>query len=239
MRPPLLRAGASATILPMRILVAEDEKKIAAFVRKALEEQGFTVDLTGDGDEAHFLATTQAYDAIVLDIMLPGRDGLSILRLLRDQKNPVPVLLLTARDALDERLEGLNLGADDYITKPFFVEELVARIHAVTRRIGGEGLSMLQAGDLTVNLITHEVKRGESSIDLTAREFSLLEYLMHIPGRVLARTQILEHVWGYDFDPGSNIVDVYVQRLRKKIDPDGEAGHIETVRGVGYRFRKA
>jgi DNA-binding response OmpR family regulator len=222
----------------MRILVAEDERKIAQFVRKALEEQGFTVDATADGDEAYLLATTQSYDAIVLDIMLPGRDGLSILRQLRERKNAVPVLLLTARGELDERLEGLNLGADDYITKPFFVEELVARVHAVVRRVSGEKLSLLQAGDLTVDLLTREVRRGGRAIELTTREFSLLEYLLRSPGRVLARTQILEHVWGYDFDPGSNLVDVYIQRVRKKIDPDGQGQFIETVRGVGYRLRK-
>ncbi|MBM3500930.1 MAG: response regulator transcription factor [Armatimonadetes bacterium] len=221
----------------MRILVAEDEKRIARFIRQALEEQGFGVDLTHDGDEAYLSATTQQYDAIVLDIMLPGRDGLSILRNLRAQGNATPVILLTARTELDERLEGLNLGADDYVTKPFYVEELIARIHAVTRRAEGERLSILQVADLSVNLITREVTLGTGAVDLTAREFSLLAYLMRAPGRVFPRTQILEHVWGYDFDPTSNLVDVYIQRLRKKIDPDGGRQLIETVRGVGYRFR--
>jgi DNA-binding response OmpR family regulator len=222
----------------MRILIAEDEKKIAGFVRKALVEQGFTVDVTGDGDEAFILATTQSYDVIVLDIMLPGRDGLSILRALREKRNAVPVILATARTELDERLEGLNLGADDYLTKPFFVEELIARIHAVQRRVTGDPLSVMQAGDLVVDLLAREVKRGGKTIELTAREFALLEYLMRAPGRVFARTQILEHVWGLDFDPGSNLIDVYIQRLRKKIGPDAESEFIETVRGVGYRFRK-
>jgi DNA-binding response OmpR family regulator len=221
----------------MRILVAEDEAKIAGFVRAALEEQGYTVDLADNGDDAWTFATTRSYDAVVLDIMLPGRDGLSILRRLRDAHNPVPVLIVTARDALDERLEGLNLGADDYLTKPFFVEELIARLRAVTRRSAGEKLTVLSSGDLSVDLISREVRRGDASVELTAREFALLEYLMRSPGRVYPRTQILEHVWGYDFDPGSNLVDVNIQRLRRKIDPDGEAGYIETVRGVGYRFR--
>jgi len=221
----------------MRILLVEDQEKIAAFVRKALVEQGFGVDAIDDGDEAYILATTQSYDAIVLDIMLPGRDGLSILRNLRDQGNTVPVILLTARSELGERLEGLNLGADDYVTKPFHVEELIARIHAVVRRGSGQQLSVLQAGELVLNVLTREAKLGETDVALTAREFSLLEYLMRSPGRVFPRTEILEHVWGYDFDPSSNLVDVYIQRLREKIDPDRSRNFIETIRGVGYRFR--
>ena len=223
----------------MKILLVEDEKQIAHFVRKALEEQGFTVDFCASGDEAYILATTQSYDVIVLDIMLPGRDGLSILKNLREQKNTVPVILLTARTELNERLEGLNLGADDYVTKPFFVEELVARIHALARRSSGEKLSVIQAGDLVVNLITREVRKGDQEIELTAREFSLLEYLMRSPGRVFPRTQILEHVWDYDFDPHTNLVDVYIQRLRKKIDPESQEQLIETIRGVGYRFKRS
>jgi DNA-binding response OmpR family regulator len=222
----------------VRILVAEDEKKIAGFVRKALEEQGYSVDVAGDGDEAYAFATTQSYDLLVLDIMLPGRDGLSVLRSLREQHNTVPVIVLTARSALEERLEGLNLGADDYLTKPFFVEELIARVQALLRRASGEQLSLLQAGDLVVNLITREVKVGERSLELTAREFSLLEYLMRSPGRVYTRTQILEHVWSYDFDTNTNLIDVYIQRLRKKLDPSGEGRFVETIRGVGYRFRR-
>lgn len=223
----------------MKILVVEDEKKIASFVKKGLAEEGFTVDVSHHGDDGWRLATSQSYDALVLDIMLPGRDGLSILRGLRERKNAVPVILLTARSELRERLEGLNLGADDYITKPFHIEELVARIQAVTRRSGGEGgLTILQAGDLVIDLVTREVKRAGTKVELTAREFSLLEYLVRAPGRVLTRTQILEHVWGYDFDPQTNLVDVYIQRVRKKITPNGEADLIETLRGVGYRCRK-
>ena len=222
----------------MRILLAEDEKKIAGFVRKALEEQGFVVDATGNGDEAYEMAISLSYDVLVLDIMLPGRDGLSILRNLRERHNAVPVILLTARSELNERLEGLNLGADDYITKPFFVEELIARVHAVQRRTSGEKASILQAGDLTVDLLNREVKQGGREIDLTTREFELLEYLLRSPGRVYTRTQILEHVWNYDFDPSTNLVDVYIQRLRKKLDPTGGRQSIETIRGVGYRFRR-
>lgn len=222
----------------MRILVAEDETKIAGFVRKALEEQGYIVDHAADGDTAYELATTQSYDVLVLDIMLPGRDGLSILRHLREKHNTVPVIVLTARSALEERLEGLNLGADDYLTKPFFTEELVARVQALLRRASGDKLSLLQSGNLVVNLITREVKVGDRAVELTAREFGLLEYLMRSPGRVYTRTQILEHVWSYDFDTNTNLIDVYIQRLRKKLDPTGEQPFIETIRGVGYRFRK-
>lgn len=221
----------------MKVLVVEDEKRIANFIRKGLEEQGFVVECSADGNEAYFLATTQQYDAIVLDIMLPGRDGLSILQNLRKQANGVPVLVLTARSELGERIEGLNLGADDYMTKPFYVEELVARLHALVRRVSGERLIILQAGELSVNLVSREVKVGSAPVRLTVREFNLLEYLMRSPGRVLTRTQILEHVWGYDFDIETNLIDVHIQRMRKKLGP-GIAPMIETVRGVGYRFAK-
>jgi DNA-binding response OmpR family regulator len=223
----------------VKVLVVEDEKNIASFVRKGLQEAGFTVTVCRNGDEAYSLARSGGFDVLVLDIMLPGRDGLSILRNLREEKNTVPVILVTARSALNERLEGLNLGADDYLAKPFYVEELIARIHAVTRRALGDQLTQMSAGDLTVNLITREVKRGAMRIELTAREFSLLELLMRSPGRVYTRTQILEHVWGYDFDPQTNVVDVCIRRLRNKIDlPDDKEPLIETVRNVGYRFRQ-
>jgi DNA-binding response OmpR family regulator len=221
----------------MRVLVVEDERKIAGFMRQGLHEQGFDVDVSGNGDEAFALATTRPYDAVVLDIMLPGRDGLSVLRGLRERKNAVPVILVTARAELSERVDGLNLGADDYLTKPFYVEELVARIHAVTRRVKGDPTGLLRVGDLTVDLLQRRVRRGDRDIELTAREFSLLEHLMRAPGRVFTRTQLLEHVWGYDFDPETNLVDVNIRRLRKKIDGDA-APLIETVRGVGYRIRK-
>lgn len=222
----------------MKILVVEDERKIASFVRKGLEAQGFVVDVSHHGDEAFLLATTQPFDALVLDIMLPGRDGLSILRSLRERGHAVPVILLTARGELNERLEGLNLGADDYLTKPFYIEELIARLHVVTRRASGASQSILAVGDLTINLLTREVSRGGRDIDLTAREFELLEHLARSPGRVLTRAQITERVWNYDFDPGTNLVDVYIQRLRKKIDADSETKLIETIRGVGYRMIK-
>ena len=185
----------------MKVLVVEDEKKIASFVRKGLEAQGFIVDVCGRGDDGFTLATTRPYDALVLDIMLPGRDGLSILRSLRERKISLPVILLTARGELNERLEGLNLGADDYLTKPFFIDELIARLHAITRRASGAGQSILSVADLRVNLLTREIKRGEENIELTPREFTLLEYLLRAPGRVLTRVQICEQVWSYNFDP--------------------------------------
>jgi DNA-binding response OmpR family regulator len=224
----------------MNILVVEDDRKIADFVHKGLLEEGFTVSLCRNGDEGYSMARHGEFDVLVLDIMLPGRDGLSILRNLREQNNTIPVILVTARAELNERLEGLNLGADDYLAKPFFVEELVARIHAVTRRVNGDQLTQISSGGMTVNLITREVRRGEATVELTAREFSLLEMLMRSPGRVYTRTQILEHVWGYDFDPQTNVVDVCIRRLRNKIALRGEDDSlIEAVRGVGYRFRKA
>ncbi len=220
----------------MKVLLVEDEKKINSLIRKGLEPHGFIVDTTASGDEGFLLATTRPYDVIVLDIMLPGRDGLSILRNLRERKVAVPVILLTARSELNERIEGLNLGADDYLTKPFFIEELIARIHAVTRRVSGAVQSILSVSDLTMNLLTREVRRGTARIELTSREFALLEHLMRSPGRVLTRVQICEQVWDYHFDPGTNLVDVYVQRLRKKIDGPSPVKLIETIRGVGYRI---
>lgn len=222
----------------MKVLLVEDEKKISDFVVKGLKEQGYVVELAEDGNDGFVHASTQSYDVVILDIMLPGKDGLSILKSLRKAGNTVPVILVTARGELDERLEGLNLGADDYLTKPFYLDELVARIQALHRRSSGQSLSLMQVEDLVVNLSTREISRGEDSVDLTTREFNLLEYLMRSPGRVLTRTQILEQVWGYDFDPSTNVVDVCIQRLRKKIDAGHDLQLIETVRGAGYRMRK-
>ncbi|MGF1569378.1 MAG: response regulator transcription factor [Nodosilinea sp.] len=221
----------------MNVLLVEDEVKIASFVANGLREQGFVVDHCDDGSEGYALALERAYDVVLLDIMVPGKDGLAILKALRGAGRNVPVILLTARNELDDRLAGLNLGADDYIAKPFYVEELVARIHAVVRRSQGERQNLLVAGPLRLDRITREVTCADQTVELTAREFNLLEYLMRAPGRVLTRTQILEHVWGYAFTPGTNVVDVAIQRLRKKLDPMAAAQWIESVRGVGYRFR--
>jgi two-component system, OmpR family, response regulator len=169
--------------------------------------------------------------------MVPGKDGLSILKMLRQARRNTPVILLTARNELDDRLEGLNLGADDYIAKPFFVEELVARIHAVVRRSDGDRQNLLGVGSLKLDCLLRKVIDEDREVELTTREFNLLEYLMRSPGRVFTRTQILEHVWGYDFNPSTNVVDVCIQRLRKKLDPTDTLGWVESVRGVGYRFR--
>jgi len=223
----------------LKILIIEDEKKIASLLRKGLEAQGFVVEVANNGDDGYAMATTRPYDALVLDIMLPGRDGLSILRNLRERKIPLPVILLSARSELNERLEGLNLGADDYLAKPFHIQELIARLHAITRRASGAGQSILAVEDLTMNLLTREVTRGGKAVSLTAREFSLLEHLIRSPGRVLTRVEICERVWDYNFDPGTNLVEVYVQRLRKKVDGDSASKLIETIRGVGYRIKPA
>lgn len=223
----------------MNILLVEDEKKIVDFVCCGFHEQGFIVDHCADGNTGFEKASRREYDVIVLDIMLPGRDGLSILKALRKAGKTTPVLLLTARNELDDRVEGLNLGADDYLAKPFFVEELVARVYALQRRVAGERQNLLAVGHWCLDRIRREVRRQNQSVDLTGREFNLLEYLMRSPGRVFTRTQILEHVWGYDFDPSTNVVDVCIQRIRKKIGvTDSGSSPIESVRGVGYRFRK-
>ncbi|WP_414622558.1 response regulator transcription factor [Calothrix sp. CCY 0018] len=211
---------------------------IADFVRAGLKEQGFTVDYCDNGNDGYLQALDNEYDAIVLDIMVPGKDGLSILKHLRREGRNTPIILLTARNELDDRLQGLNLGADDYIAKPFFVEELVARIHAVIRRGVGERQNFISVGSLKLDRITREVTCHQKAIELTTREFNLLEYLMRSPGRVFTRTQILEHVWGYDFNPNTNVVDVCIQRIRKKIDPINKEESIESIRGVGYRFRQ-
>jgi DNA-binding response OmpR family regulator len=222
----------------MRVLVVEDEAKVARLIRNSLREQGFEVDVCDDGAAAFDLMTSGAFDLAVLDIMLPGCDGLSILRRLRERKIPLPVLLLSARGEVYERVEGLNLGADDYLAKPFSTDELVARLRAMVRRSSGHGLNVYQIGDLSLNLLGREVWRGPRKIELTAREFGLLEYLMRTPGRVFTRTQICEAVWDYHFDPGTNIVDVYIQRLRRKIDSGESEKLIHTVRGMGYSVQR-
>ncbi|AFY37394.1 two component transcriptional regulator, winged helix family [[Leptolyngbya] sp. PCC 7376] len=222
----------------MHILYVEDEIKIAEFVQAGLKEQGFMVDYCDDGNDGYDRALHQKYDVIVLDIMVPGKDGLAILKGIRNAGNQTPVILLTARNELDDRLSGLNLGADDYIAKPFFVEELVARIHAVIRRVSGDRQNILIVEPLKLDRLAREVMCNDKAVELTSREFNFLEYLMRSPGRVFTRTQILEHVWGYDFNPNTNIVDVCVQRIRKKLDKVNGKGCIESVRGVGYRFRK-
>jgi DNA-binding response OmpR family regulator len=220
----------------MRILVVEDERKIARFIQKGLKEFGFAVEVIGRGDEALEIILDNPFEAVVLDIMLPGRDGLSILRELRERSNAVPVLILTARGEVCEKVEGLNLGADDYLAKPFAIEELAARLRALIRRQTGENLVRYRIQDLALDVATRIARRGNRRIDLTAREFSLLECLMRAPGRVFTRTQLCQHVWEYQFDAGTNLVEVYIQRLRRKVDDNEPTKLIQTVRGAGYRI---
>ncbi|HKQ38811.1 MAG TPA: response regulator transcription factor [Verrucomicrobiae bacterium] len=223
---------------PMRILVVEDEKKTASFVRKALQSEGFAVDVLHDGNAVTVWIQSNPFDVIVLDIMLPGRDGLSVLRQLRQQRVTTPVLLLTARAEVTERVEGLDAGADDYLCKPFALAELIARVRALGRRSGEQNAVVLRVGDLTLNTITRQARRGNLPIELATREYRLLEFLMRSPGRICGRMAIMEKVWDYNFDPGTNLVDVYVMRLREKIDSQFETKLLHTVRGIGYVLRE-
>ena len=227
----------------MKVLLIEDEPKIADFVCAGLRARGMEVTHCLDGNAGFELGQQDRFDMIVLDIMLPGRDGLSVLKGLRAADVPTPMILLTARNELGDRIQGLELGADDYLAKPFFVEELVARMQALRRRLAGDRQNTVQVGTLKLDRITRQASVGGRVIDLTSREFSLLEYLMRSPGQVFTRSQILEHVWGYDFDPTTNVVDVCIRRLRAKIASDDAAGAgaspIESVRGTGYRFGPA
>ena len=220
----------------MSVLVVEDEKKVAAFVKAGLEERGFVVEVCGDGDTAVLLATTRPFEALILDIMLPGRDGLSVLRKLRAECHAVPVIFLTARGDLRERVEGLDFGADDYVAKPFSMTELIARLNAVLRRRDG-GMALQSFADLTVHLTTREVRRAATRIDLTPREFALLECLLRSPRKVVTRTEIGQCVWGHQFNPGTNFVDVAIQRLRRKIDDPFPKKLLQTVRGMGYALQ--
>ncbi len=221
----------------MKILLVEDEAEIGELIKGGLEKEEFSVDYCKDGDTGMEHAMSQTYDAIVLDVMLPGKSGLEILKMVRAGHNNVPIIIITARGETEDRIQGLDLGADDYLPKPFFVEELIARLRAIWRRSSETGMSVLNVGTLSANLMTREVARSGLQIEMTPKEFSLLAFLMRAPGRVLTRTQILEQVWGYHFDPGTNLVDVYIRRLRSKIDIENEIPLIETLRGVGYRMQ--
>ncbi len=218
----------------MRILIVEDEKKVANFVKKGLQEEGYAVDLTFDGEEGLKLGKDPSYDLIILDIYLPKLDGLAALKKLRAHGVRTPVLLLTVRATIEDKVLGLDSGADDYLTKPFAFQELLARIRALLRRRMDTGAAVVRIGDLVLDPASRIVSRGVRRIELTVKEFSLLEYFMRNPGKVLTRTMIIEHVWNYDFDSGTNVVDVYVNYLRKKIDSREEQKLIHTVRGVGY-----
>jgi len=222
----------------MRVLLVEDQEKTASFIRKGLVAEGFAVDVAEDGETALTLATTTPFDAIVLDIMLPGRDGLSVLRVLRERRVTTPVLLLSARGEVSERVDGLNAGADDYLPKPFVLAELIARVRALGRRSGEAQPVLLQLADLTLNTVTRQARRGDEVIELSTREYRLLDHFLRSPGRICSRMELLEAVWDYSFDPGTNVVDVYVGRLREKIDTGHEPKLLHTVRGYGYVFKK-
>lgn len=222
----------------MHILVVEDEQRLAYLLRRVLLEERHTVDLAHEGHAGLDLALSDTYDVVILDLMLPGMDGLEICRQLRSERIMTPVLMLTARGAVEDRVTGLNVGADDYLTKPFAMEELLARINALLRRRDRhfDEVSRLTVGDLTLDLVRHEVRRAGRVIDLTAKEFALLEYLMRHAGQVLSRTQIVDAVWRYDLDALSNVVDIYIHYLRDKIEPGFSQQLVKTVRGVGYKI---
>jgi two-component system, OmpR family, copper resistance phosphate regulon response regulator CusR len=219
----------------MRILVVEDDRKVASFIRKGLEEEGHAVEVAVDGAAAIERATDGApWDLVVLDVMLPKGDGFGVLKALRAEGLRMPVLMLTARDAVSDRVTGLDLGADDYLSKPFAFEEFLARVRALLRRGGGGPSPVLRLADLTLDPSSREVRRGARKVELTAREHTLLDYFLRNAGRVLNRYMLAQHVWGLDFDPESNVVDVYVGYLRRRIEAPGERRLLHTVRGVGY-----
>jgi len=221
----------------MRLLVVEDEKKVASFIRKGLEEEGYAVDVALDGEVGLQMAMDRVHDLIILDIQLPRLSGMELLRSLRAKRIATPVLLLTVRAAIEDKVLGLDAGADDYLTKPFSFRELVARVRALLRRRAESSQTELRVADLTLDPVRHTVSRGSEKIELTAKEFALLDYFMRNPDRVLTRTMIAEHVWDYDFDSMTNVIDVYVNYLRRKIDSDREPKLIHTVRGVGYMLK--
>jgi two-component system OmpR family response regulator len=222
----------------MRVLVVEDEVKMARLIRRGLREEGMAVDVTERGEDALWMAGSTEYDAVVLDVMLPGIDGFETCRRLRGDGVWAPVLMLTARDAVEDRVEGLDRGADDYLVKPFSFAELLARLRALARRGPVERPVLLEVGDLRMDPATHQVWRGDEEVPLSAKEFALLEAFMRRPGEVLSRFQLLEHAWDYSYENRSNVVDVYVRYLREKIDRPFDRDSIETVRGAGYRLRK-
>lgn len=232
----------------MRILVVEDDAEIASFVRKGFDEEGWAVDRAADGEEGLALARTGVYDALVVDIMLPRLDGLSLIERLRSERVGTPVLILSAKRSVDDKVKGFRTGGDDYLTKPFSFTELLVRVQALVRRAAGArpgaagtngAPTMLTVGDLTLDLLSREASRGTVRIELNPREFALLEYLMRNAGNVVTKTMILEHVWDYRFDPQTNVVDVLVHRLRTKVDKDFETKLIHTLRGAGYVLKVA
>lgn len=223
----------------MRVLLVEDEAKIADFIRKGLTEHGYAVDVAYDGEEALDWPSVADFDVIVLDVMLPIRDGLEVCRMLRQRGVRTPVLMLTAKDAVEDRVLGLDSGADDYLVKPFAFAELLARLRALARRQPAVLGSVLQLADLVLDTATRQVSRSGTALELTTKEYAILEYLMRHPNQVLTRTMIAEHVWNYDFDNASNVIDVHIRNLRRKVDDPFPAKLIQTVRGVGYRITRA
>jgi len=217
----------------MRILLVEDETNVAAFIKKGLEEEFYTVDVAADGSEGLLMATTNEFDLMIVDVMLPELSGIELCKRLREKSVKTPLLLLTAIGSVESKVEGLESGADDYLTKPFAFSELLARIKALMRR-ASDTVSELSLADLRIDLLSRRVFRGEKEIILTQKEFSILEYLLRNKGRILSRTQIIENIWGYNFDPSTNIVDVHIRYLREKIDVDFDEKLIHTVRGAGY-----
>ena len=221
----------------MRLLVVEDEHKLAGVLKRGLEEHGYAVDVAYDGEDGLALVTAAPYDLIVLDVMLPKLDGFLLCQQLRAQQTHTPVLMLTARDAVDDRVAGLDSGADDYLTKPFAFRELLARVRALLRRDSRSKDPVLRVADLEIDTVSHEVRRGGRPVELTSKEYAILEYFARNPNRVLTRTQIAEHVWDYDFVSMSNVIDVYVGYLRRKLGDDGEPRLLRTIRGTGYQLR--
>ncbi len=221
----------------MRVLIVEDHGRMAELIERGLQEEGYAVDVVATGEDGVWMTAENEYDAILLDVMLPGADGFETCRRIRESGRWAPILMLTARDAVEDRVRGLDAGADDYLTKPFSFSELLARLRALVRRGSAERPAVLVAGDLTLDPAAHTVRRGETRIDLTAKEFALLEYFLHNRGEVLSRTSIIEHVWDFAFEGDSNVVDVYVRYLREKIDRPFGRRSLETVRGAGYRLR--
>ncbi|MBL7975312.1 MAG: response regulator transcription factor [Candidatus Kapabacteria bacterium] len=221
----------------MRILVVEDERKVASFIKRGLEEERYVVELATDGETGLQLALNNVFDAIVLDVMVPKKDGFTILSEIREAGNNTPVLMLTARSTMEDRVTGLDLGADDYLPKPFHFEELAARLRSIMRRSGAEKSTKLQVGDLILDTVSHMAYRNNKEIELTTKEYALLEYLMRNRNRILSRSMIMQHVWKVSFDPESNIIDVYVKRLRAKVEAGG-ARFIYSIRGVGYRIKE-
>ncbi len=220
----------------MKILLIEDEARVAQFVKKGLQEEGHVVDLAADGVEGIALASVSEYDVIILDVMLPGKSGFHVASELRAEGNPTPILMLTAKDTRDDIVHGLDVGADDYLTKPFYFGELLARLRALARRAQPVQENVLRFADIELDRIQYEVKRGGEVIDLTPREFNLLEALMRKPGQVVKRTELLDRVWGMSFDPGTSLIDVHMANLRKKLEKGGRSRIIGTVRGVGFKL---